>query len=311
MVGSAIVRRLRKNNHENLVFAERKDLDLREQDSVREFLSATKPDLVIIAAAKVGGILANRDAPGDFILENLLIQTNLIAESFRAGIERLLFLGSSCIYPKFAKQPISEDELLTGMLEPTNESYAVAKIAGLKLCAALSQQYGVDYRSVMPTNLYGPGDNFDAEKSHVIPGLIRRFHDAVQQGDDNVVVWGSGNPRREFLYVDDMADASFHVLQTEKDSFDSAAGINRFVNVGSGVDHSIRELADLIAKTTGFDGKITWDTSKPDGTPRKLLDVSRLESLEWSHSTGLEEGLSRTYSWYTQEMPTSVQANSN
>ena len=299
MVGSAIVRRLRQEGHEHPITADRSQLDLRRQYQVQEFLSVSKPDVVIVAAARVGGILANRDYPGDFILENLQIQINLIGECFRAGIKKLLFLGSSCIYPKFADQPISEEALLQGALEPTNEPYAIAKIAGLKLCDALSRQYGVDYRSVMPTNLYGPRDNFDPDNSHVIPGLMRRFDDAVRSGRDQVEVWGSGLPRREFLYVDDLADACVHILNVDRDVFDQAtSGTNRFVNVGTGTDHTIRDLATRIASTVGFDGDIVWDRSKPDGTPRKLLDVSRLDSLGWRYSIELEDGLARTFQWF-------------
>nr|WP_269845040.1 GDP-L-fucose synthase [Sinorhizobium fredii] len=289
MVGSALVRRLEQENCE-VVTAGRDVLDLRSQDAVHRWMQETRPDAVVLAAAKVGGILANDRNPADFLLDNLLIETNVIHGAFRCGAERLLFLGSSCIYPKLAPQPIVEDALLTSPLEPTNEWYAIAKIAGLKLCQAYRRQYGADYVSAMPCNLYGPGDNFDLEKSHVVPALMRRTHDAKIAGEPSLTIWGSGRPRREFLHVDDAADAIVHMLKTY--SADS------HLNVGSGEDVSILDLAMLIADVVGFTGEIQADPSKPDGTPRKLMDVGKLFATGWRPKHTLRAGLELTYAWF-------------
>ena len=298
MVGSAIQRKLERDGHE-LITRSRDELDLTDQAAVRGFLARERLDVTIVAAAKVGGIGANSNFPAEFIYQNLMIQNNLIHGSFEAGIERLLFLGSSCIYPKEAAQPMAEDALLTGRLEPTNEPYAIAKIAGIKMCESYNRQYSVDYRSVMPTNLYGPNDYFDRRNSHVLPALLLRFHEAAQRGDAEVTVWGSGNPRREFLHVDDMADASLFVLGLDRADYEAATQpMLSHINVGTGRDVSIRELAELIANVTGFGGKISFDASKPDGTMRKLLDVSLLERLGWSSRIELEDGIRQTYDWF-------------
>ena len=266
---------------------------------MRRYLQHQQPAAVVLAAARVGGIHANNSYPADFIAENLQIELNVIEGAHRAGVQRLLFLGSSCIYPRLAPQPMREDALLTGLLEPTNEPYAVAKIAGIKLCESFNRQHGRDYRSVMPTNLYGPGDNFHPEDSHVIPGLMRRFHEAAQRGDAEVVVWGSGTPMREFLHVDDMAAASVHVMNLPRDTWQAhTQPMLSHLNVGTGVDCSIRELAETVARVTGFRGRLVWDASKPDGAPRKLMDVSRLAALGWKASITLEEGLRDTYAWF-------------
>jgi GDP-L-fucose synthase len=300
MVGSAIHRKLAEQGHD-LITADRNELDLTDALLVREFLQSHRPEITIAAAAKVGGIGANSTYPADFIFQNLMIECNLIHQSFEAGVGKLLFLGSSCIYPKNAPQPMSEDALMTGPLEPTNEPYAVAKIAGIKLCESYNRQHGTDYRSVMPTNLYGPNDNFHPENSHVLPGLMRRFYEAALRGDDEVVVWGSGTPRREFLHVDDMADASLFVLGLDREVYQGAtAPMMSHVNVGTGEDVSIRELAERIAAVTNFKGKISFDPSKPDGTPRKLLDVRLLSELGWSARIGLDEGLRQTFDWYRE-----------
>jgi GDP-L-fucose synthase len=302
MVGSAIVRRLLADGQPEsaIVTRGRAELDLTEQAAVRAFFSAERIDEVYLAAAKVGGIHANNTLPAEFIYENLMIEANVIHAAFETGVRKLLFLGSSCIYPKHAPQPMAESALLTGTLEPTNEPYAIAKIAGIKLCESYNRQYGeshgVDYRSVMPTNLYGPGDNYHPENSHVIPGLIRRFHDAKQASAPDVAVWGSGRPRREFLYVDDMAAASVHVMNLPKSDYDAhTEPMLSHINVGSGEDISIAELAALVAKVVGFEGEIVFDTERPDGTPRKLLDSARLRSLGWQPRTGLEDGLRHAY----------------
>jgi len=298
MVGSAIRRKLESDDHD-LITASRQDLDLTDQAAVRTFLARERPDVTIIAAAKVGGIGANSNFPAEFIYQNLMIQNNLIHGSFEAGVERLLFLGSSCIYPKEAAQPMAEDALLTGPLEPTNEPYAIAKIAGIKMCESYNRQYGVDYRSVMPTNLYGPNDYFHPGNSHVLPALLMRFHEAAQRGDPEVVVWGSGNPRREFLHVDDMAEASLFVLDLDKADYQSATRpMLSHINVGTGRDVSIRELATLIASVTGYTGEIGFDASKPDGTMRKLLNVDLLARLGWSARIELEQGIRQTYDWF-------------
>ena len=299
MVGSAILRNMETRRDVELVTRTRSELDLTDQAATRAFLQDARPDLVILAAARVGGIRANDVYPAEFIYENLMIECNVIHQAFAAGVRRLLFLGSSCIYPKHAPQPMKEEALLTGPLEPTNEPYAVAKIAGMKLCESYNRQHAVDYRSVMPTNLYGPGDNFHPENAHVVPALLRRFHEAVEQGAPVVEVWGSGMPRREFLYVEDMAEASLFVADLPLERYEAATEPMRsHVNVGTGSDVSIAELADMIADVTGFDGEVRFDPGKPDGAPRKLLDVSRLRQLGWTSRTSLEAGLASTYRWY-------------
>lgn len=304
MVGSAIVRRLAENAIET-VTRTRAELDLTDQAAVRSFLRAERPDAVILAAAKVGGIHANNTYPADFIYENLMIEANVIHQSFSAGISRLLFLGSSCIYPRSVVQPMREDALLTGVLEPTNEPYAIAKIAGIKLCESYNRQHGVDYRSVMPTNLYGPGDNFHPTNSHVMPAMMRRFHDAVQKGLDKVEVWGTGTPRREFLHVDDMAEASLFVMNLDPETYTAnTRPMLSHINVGSGSDVSIRELAEMMADVTGFRGQIVFNPTKPDGTPRKLMDVSRLSSMGWRAGKGLREGIEATYRWFIENHST-------
>ncbi len=291
MVGSAIMRRLAGEDAEILT-VDRRDVDLREQDDVRQWVARAKPDVIILAAAKVGGILANDSYPADFLFDNLVIETNVIQAAHLAGVEQLVFLGSSCIYPKFAPQPIKEDALLTGPLEPTNEWYAVAKIAGIKLCQAYRRQYGRRYISIMPCNLYGLNDNFDLSTSHVLPALIRKFHAAKAAGKTEVVVWGTGTPLREFLYVDDLADAVVFLM----DRYDGSEPIN----CGAGSDVSIRQLAETVGRVAGFEGKLVFDTSKPDGTPRKLMDSSRLAALGWRPKTSLEEGIREVYRWFAQ-----------
>jgi GDP-L-fucose synthase len=299
MVGSAIVRQLQMCNDVELVLRTRKELDLTNQQAVSNFFAEEKIDEVYLAAAKVGGILANNTYPADFIFENLMIQCNIIHSAFKAGIQKLLFLGSSCIYPKLAEQPMSETALLTGTLESTNEPYAMAKIAGIKLCESYNRQHDCDYRSVMPTNLYGQNDNFHPENSHVIPALLRRFHEAQIDGDNKVVAWGSGHPKREFLYVDDMASASIHVMNLAKNIYDQhTEPMLSHINVGTGVDCTIRELVVTVAKVVGFKGDIEFDSSKPDGAPRKLMNVERLKSLGWVYETSLENGLNNTYNWF-------------
>jgi len=290
LVGSAILRRLKAGGFVNLVTRTRDELDLRDQAAVNRFFEEERPEFVFLSAAKVGGILANSTYPADFIRDNLQIQTNVIDAAYRSGSKKLLFLGSSCIYPKHAPQPMKEEHLLTGPLEPTNEWYAIAKIAGIKMAQAYRRQYGFNAISLMPTNLYGPGDNFDLETSHVIPALIRKFHEAKERGEPHVEVWGTGTPRREFLHVDDLADAAVFLMQ----NYDGEA----FVNVGVGQDISIRELAELIREVVDFEGEIRFDTSKPDGTPRKLLDVSRISQIGWRPKVPLMQGLKQTYSWY-------------
>ena len=293
LVGSAIVRRLEMGGYRNLILETRSELDLTDQAAVRSFFEARRPDCVILAAAKVGGIMANSTYPADFIYQNLAIEVNVIHQAWLSGVKKLLFLGSSCIYPRMAPQPIREESLLTSALEPTNEAYAIAKIAGLKMCEYYNRQHGARFISAMPTNLYGPGDNFDLETSHVLPAMVRKFHDAKENGDRTVTLWGSGTPRREFLYVDDLADACVFLME----NYEGA----EFVNVGTGTDVTIGELAELVRRTTGFGGEVVWDGTKPDGTPRKLLDVSRMKALGWSASVGLEEGLERTYEWYVAQ----------
>jgi len=303
MVGGAIVRRLqaRKDAGEALELITRThaELDLTSQDAVRGFMQTEKPDVVILAAAKVGGIHANNTYPAEFIYENLMIECNVIHQAFAAGVKTLLQLGSSCIYPKAVPQPMKEDALLTGTLEPTNEPYAVAKIAGIKLCESYNRQYGVDYRSVMPTNLYGPGDNFHPENSHVLPALIRRFHEAARDEVEEVVIWGSGKPMREFLHVDDMAEASLFVLELDKATYEAnTEPMLSHINVGTGTDISILDLAHMVAEVTGFKGKISNDPSKPDGTMKKLMDVSRLADMGWRARVDLRDGVEETYEWF-------------
>ncbi len=299
MVGSAIVRKLEAQGRCEIITRTRAELDLTDQGAVRRFFSATPVDQVYLAAAKVGGIHANNTFPAEFIYENLIIEANIIHAAHLAGVQKLLFLGSSCIYPKHAPQPMPEEALLTGLLEPTNEPYGIAKIAGIKLCESYNRQYGRDYRSVMPTNLYGPNDNFHPENSHVIPALLRRFHEAVQRGDSEVTIWGSGNPRREFLHVDDMAAACVHVMNLDEKTYKAhTRPMLSHINVGSGADCTIRELAEMVAGVTGFKGRLVFDTNQPDGTPRKLLDTRLLSALGWQPAVNLEAGLKATYAWF-------------
>ncbi|MDC0434302.1 GDP-L-fucose synthase [bacterium] len=301
MVGSAIVRRLQSLGYSNILTATRDQLDLLDCSAVNTYFRNNEIQQVYLAAAKVGGIHANNTYPADFIYENLIIEANVIHAAHLCNVGKLLFLGSSCIYPKHAEQPMGEHALLTGPLEVTNEPYAIAKIAGIKLCESFNRQYGRDYRSVMPTNLYGPNDNFHPDNSHVIPGLIRRFHQAVDQGAEEVVIWGSGKAMREFLHVDDMAAASVHVMELPVDKYQiNTRPMLSHINVGTGSDCTIRELAEIIARVASFDGELTFDTSKPDGSPRKLLDVGRLRALGWEAQIGLEQGLASTYSWFVE-----------
>ena len=307
MVGGAIMRQLqaRQNAGEALDLITRTsgELDLTNQVAVRDFMQAETPDVVILAAAKVGGIIANNTYPAQFIYENLMMECNVIHQAHEAGVQRLLQLGSSCIYPREAPQPMAEDALLTGTLEPTNEPYAIAKIAGIKLCESYNRQYGRDYRSVMPTNLYGPGDNFHPENSHVMPAMIQRFHDAAKAGDAEVVIWGSGKPMREFLHVDDMAAASLFVMDLDAQTYAAETEpMLSHINVGTGQDVTILELAQMVAKVTGFEGKIVTDPSKPDGARRKLMDVSRLARMGWIANIALTEGVAQTYVWYLDQL---------
>jgi GDP-L-fucose synthase len=298
MVGGAILRRLQTQGLET-VTRTHAELDLTDQAAVRGFMQSERPDAVVLAAAKVGGIHANNTYAADFIYENLMIEANVIYQAFAAGVTRLLFLGSSCIYPRAVAQPMAEDALLTGVLEPTNEPYAVAKIAGIKLCESFNRQHGTDFRSVMPTNLYGPGDNFHPENSHVMPAMMQRFHEAVQQRREEVVIWGTGAPRREFLHVDDMAEASLFVMNLDRAAYEAnTQPMLSHINVGTGEDVSIRELAEVLAEVTGFKGRLVYDHSKPDGTPRKLMDVSRLAAMGWRARTGLRDGIEGTYRWF-------------
>jgi len=299
MVGSAIVRRLRAAGFGELLLRTRDELDLTDQSAVQDFFARHKPDYVFLGAAKVGGIQANNSRPADFIYDNLMIASNVIHAAFEANTQRLLFLGSSCIYPRLADQPMPEAALMTGPLEPTNEPYAIAKIAGMKLCESYNRQHGTDFRSVMPTNLYGPQDNFDLETSHVLPALIRKFHEARTSGANEVEVWGTGKPRREFLHVDDLADACLFVMGLTQDSYREATEPMRsHLNVGTGTDVSIAELAEMVRGVVGFDGSIHFNTDYPDGTPRKLLDVSALAGLGWRAETNLADGLASTYAWF-------------
>ena len=299
MVGSAIVRRLQALGYRNILTASREELNLLDQAAVQAWFQANRVDQAYLAAAKVGGIHANNTYPADFIYQNLMIEANVIHAAHTCGVQKLLFLGSSCIYPKYAEQPMTEEALLSGILEPTNEPYAIAKIAGIKLCESYNRQYGRDYRSVMPTNLYGPNDNFHPDNSHVIPALLRRFHEAVRLRHDEVIIWGSGNPMREFLHVDDMASASVHVMELDEATYSAnTQPMRSHINVGSGVDCTIRELAETVAKVTGFTGRLTFDTTKPDCAPRKLMDVSRIRALGWNATISLEQGLRDAYEWY-------------
>ncbi|MFC5411405.1 GDP-L-fucose synthase family protein [Larkinella bovis] len=287
MVGSAIVRKLQAEGFENLLVRTSSELDLRNQAAVEDFFATEKPEYVFLAAAKVGGIVANNTYRADFLYDNLLIEANIIHQSYRTGVKKLLFLGSSCIYPKLAPQPLKEEYLLSGFLEQTNEPYAIAKITGIKLCESYRRQYGCNFISAMPTNLYGPNDNYDLQNSHVLPALIRKFHEAKVNNQPAVEVWGTGSPRREFLHADDLADACFFLMEHYDDEL--------FVNIGTGVDETIRELVDQVQQVVGYEGEVHWNTDKPDGTPRKLMDVSRLHALGWKHTTSLKDGLELTY----------------
>ncbi len=309
MVGGAILRQLAARGA-NVLTRSHAELDLTDQAAVRAFMQAEKPDVVILAAAKVGGIMANNTYPADFIYKNLMIECNVIHQAFAAGVKRLLQLGSSCIYPREAAQPMREDALLTGVLEPTNEPYAIAKIAGIKLCESYNRQHGTDFRSVMPTNLYGPGDNFHPQNSHVLPALIRRFHEAAQSGAESVTIWGSGKPRREFLHVDDMAEASLFVLDLPRQVYlANTLPMLSHINVGSGSDVSILELAQIVADVTGFRGRIDTDPSKPDGTLRKLMDVNRLAAMGWRAKIDLRTGIEDTYRWFLTKDPSDLRAS--
>ncbi|HDR6246508.1 TPA: GDP-L-fucose synthase [Bacillus cereus] len=292
LVGSAILRKLEEQGYTNLVYKTSKELDLRDPKQVEEFFQIEKIDYVFLAAAKVGGIVANNQYPADFIRDNLMIQTNVIDSAYRSGVEKLLFLGSTCIYPKLAPQPLKEEYLLTGELEPTNEPYALAKIAGIKMCESYNRQYGTKYISAMPTNLYGKNDNFDLHTSHVLPALIRKFHEAKENNAEFVEVWGTGTPLREFLYSDDLADACVYLMNNYEG--------NEIVNIGVGEDLSIKELAEKVKATVGFTGELRFDTSKPDGTPRKLVDVTKINALGWKATTSLDEGLKKAYDWFLQ-----------
>jgi GDP-L-fucose synthase len=302
LVGSAIVRRLEKDGYLNLILAKREELDLRDQAAVSRFFARQLPEFVILAAAKVGGILANSTRPAEFLYDNLAIQTNVIHAAWQSGAKKLVFLGSSCIYPQLAPQPIKEEYLLTGPLEPTNEAYAIAKIAGLKLAAAYREQYGFRAVSLMPTNLYGPGDNFNLETSHVLPALIRRFHEAKISNAPSVTLWGTGTPKREFLHVDDLAAAACFVME----NYEGGEPLGNLLNVGTGKDLAIAELAEMVARTVGYPGEIRFDPSRPDGTPRKLLDVSRIHSLGWRAHIPLADGISSTYDWYCANVAATV-----
>ena len=302
LVGSAIVRQLEARGFTNLILRTHKELDLANQVQVQAFFKQQMPDYVILAAAKVGGIHANNTYPADFIYQNIMIEANVINSAYENKVKRLLFFGSTCIYPKAVEQPMREDALLTGVLEPTNEPYALAKIAGIKLCESYNRQYGTDFRSVMPTNLYGINDNFHPENSHVIPALMRRFHEAKVNKDAEVVVWGTGNAMREFLYVDDMAAASLFVLELDEETYQAnTKPMLSHINVGTGVDITIREMAETMKEVVGYKGKIVFDTTKPDGTPRKLIDVTRLKNAGWKYSVNLKNGLKKTYEWYLKK----------
>ena len=302
LVGSAIVRQLESRGFTNLLMRTHKELDLTSQEKVQSFFQQEKPDYVILAAAKVGGIHANNTYPADFIYQNIMIEANVINSAYESKVKRLLFLGSTCIYPKAVEQPMREDALLTDVLEPTNEPYALAKIAGIKLCESYNRQHGTDFRSVMPTNLYGINDNFHPENSHVIPALMQRFHEAKINNDSEVVVWGTGNSMREFLYVDDMAVASIFVLELDEETYRSnTKPMLSHINVGTGIDVTIREMAGIMKQVVGFKGELVFDTAKPDGAPRKLIDVSRLKNMGWNYVVDLTEGLNKTYMWYKND----------
>ena len=294
LVGSAIVRKLEAEGYKNIIKKNRSELDLSDQKTVRSFFEAEKPEYVFLAAAKVGGIYANDTYPAEFIYENLMIESNIIHSSYLTGVKKLLFLGSSCIYPKLCPQPMKEEYLLGGYLEPTNEAYAIAKIAGIKLCEYYNKQYGTKFISAMPTNIYGYNDNFDLKNSHVLPALIRKVHEAKEANSPSIVVWGSGNPKREFLFADDLADACLFLMN----NYDG----KEFVNVGTGEDISIRDLTEMIKEVVGYEGKIEYDSSKPDGTPRKLMDVSRINGLGWKHSVELKSGIEKLYNWYKEQV---------
>ncbi len=301
MVGAAIIRQLEKLGVENIITRIHAKLDLCDQAAVRAFMQEQKPNFVVLAAAKVGGIYANNEYPAEFIYQNMMIEANVIHEAWSAGVNNLLFLGSSCIYPKFSKQPVTESELLTGVLEPTNEPYAMAKIAGIKLCESYNRQYGTDYRSLMPTNLYGPGDNYHGLNSHVVPAMIKRFHEAKLKSQPSVEVWGTGKVRREFLHVDDMAAASVFIMQLDKATYQAnTQPMLSHINVGTGEDVTIAELAHIVKKVVGFEGELVFNADRPEGTPRKLLDVSRINKMGWKASIGLEEGLANAYQWYLE-----------
>jgi GDP-L-fucose synthase len=303
MVGSAIVRKLQNRGYTNIVARGRNELDLVQQTDVRTFFAKEHIDQVYMAAAKVGGILANHTYPAEFIYENLMVEANVVHEAWRAGVKKLLFLGSSCIYPRLAPQPMAENMLLTGVLEPTNEPYAIAKIAGIKICESYNRQYGTDYRSVMPTNLYGPGDNYHSENSHVIPGLIRRFHEAKKKAAPEVLIWGTGAPMREFLYVDDMAEACLHIMELDSETYArNTQPMLSHINIGTGDDLSVRDLANTIGEVVGYQGRIGFDTTKPDGTPRKLMDVGRMKSLGWRPQVALRDGLALAYADFLASM---------
>lgn len=297
LVGSAITRRLVSGGYSNIIRRTHAELDLTDQRAVNEFFEKEKPEYVFLAAAKVGGIYANNTYPADFVYQNLMIESNIIHASYRHGVKKLMFLGSSCIYPKNAPQPMKEEHLLTGILEPTNEPYAIAKITGIKMCGSYNRQYGTNFMSAMPTNLYGPGDNYDLKNSHVLPALVRKMHEAKTQGAKEVVVWGTGAPKREFLYSDDLADACVFLMEKY-----NASDLGEFVNIGVGKEITIRELAELVAEIVGFHGKLVFDSSKPDGTPRKLLDVSRLHALGWQARTSFREGIAKAYADYLQNI---------
>jgi len=295
LVGSAVKRKLEGEGYHNLVLRSHSEIDLTRQSEVEEFFRQEKPEYVFLCAAKVGGIMANSTYPAEFIYRNIMIAGNVINSSCQSGVKKLLNLGSSCIYPKFAKQPLKEKYLLTGELEPTNEPYAIAKIAAIKLCRYYNRQFGTNFMSVMPTNLYGPDDNFDLETSHVLPALIRRFHDAKKGSATRVTLWGTGRPLREFLYVDDLADACLHLMKNYE-----SKDIGEFINIGTGKDVTIRDLAEMVSRIIGYEGEIRWDTEKPDGTPQKLLDISKIQDMGWSPQTSLKEGVVKTYKWYLQ-----------
>lgn len=301
LVGSALVRKLQEDGYTNLILRTHKELDLLDGVAVADFFASEKPEYVFLAAAKVGGILANNNYPGEFIYENLQIQNNIIHNAYLNEVKKLLFLGSSCIYPRECPQPMKEEYLLTGELEKTNEPYAIAKIAGIKMCQSYNRQYGTNFIAVMPTNLYGPGDNFDLKNSHVLPALIRKFHEAKEKGDKEVSVWGTGLPRRDFLYVDDMADGCLFFMDNFNPTKEQNEAGEVFINLGVGEDVSIKELSEIIKGVVGFEGEIVWDSSKPDGTPQKLLDMTKTHGLGWKHKIGLEEGLKMAYEWYKKQ----------